>query len=77
MFVIATAAIAGIAGGGGLGEIMDDPAVYNDSGVLAAALCLAAIALATAFVLSLVQHAAHIGWLRGRRVSRKKGRGSS
>jgi osmoprotectant transport system permease protein len=57
VFVIATATIAGIAGGGGLGEVMSNPTVYNDSGVLAAALCVAAIALATAFLLSLVQHA--------------------
>jgi osmoprotectant transport system permease protein len=58
VFVIATATIAGIAGGGGLGEIMDNQTYYNDSGVLAAALCVAAMALATAFVLSLVQRAA-------------------
>ena len=46
MFVIATATIAGISGGGGLGEIMANQTVYDDSGVLAAALCVAAIALA-------------------------------
>jgi osmoprotectant transport system permease protein len=57
VFVIATATLAGIAGGGGLGEIMN-VTVYNESGVLAAALCVAAMALATAFVLSLVQRAA-------------------
>jgi osmoprotectant transport system permease protein len=58
VFVIATATIAGIAGGGGLGEIMDNPVTYGQSGVLAAAFCVAAIALATAFVLALAQHAA-------------------
>ena len=57
VFVIATATLAGIAGGGGLGEIMN-VTVYNESGVLAAALCVAAMALATAFVLSLVARAA-------------------
>ena len=57
VFVIATATLAGIAGGGGLGEIMN-LATYNESGVLAAALCVAAMALATAFLLSLVQRAA-------------------
>jgi osmoprotectant transport system permease protein len=60
VFVIATATIAGIAGveAGGLGQIMANPQTYNDSGVLAAALCVAAIALATAGVLALAQHAA-------------------
>jgi osmoprotectant transport system permease protein len=57
VFVIATATIAGIAGGGGLGEIMSNQTVYADSGVLAAALVVAAMALATAFLLSLVQRA--------------------
>ena len=60
VFVIATATIAGIAGveRGGLGQIMAESVTYNDSGVLAAAFCVAAIALATAFVLGLAQHAA-------------------
>lgn len=58
VFVIATATIAGVAGGGGLGEIMANPQTYEQSGVLAAAFCVAAIALATAFVLALAQRAA-------------------
>jgi osmoprotectant transport system permease protein len=58
VFVIATATIAGIAGGGGLGEIMDNPVTYNESGVLAAAFVVAAIALATGGLLALAQHAA-------------------
>lgn len=59
VFVIATATIAAIAGvGGGLGDIIVNPASYNDAGVLAAALCVAAIALGTAFVLGLAQSAA-------------------
>jgi osmoprotectant transport system permease protein len=58
VFVIATATIAGIAGGGGLGEIMVNPVVYGESGVLAAAFCIAAIALATAFLLAVTQRAA-------------------
>lgn len=58
VFVIATATIAGIAGGGGLGEIMVNPVAYNESGVLAAAFCVAAIALLTAFLLGLAQRAA-------------------
>ena len=58
VFVIATAAIAGIAGGGGLGEIMDKEVTYGDAGVLAAAFCVAAIALLTAFALGLARVAA-------------------
>lgn len=58
VFVIATATIAGIAGGGGLGEIMANPVTYGQSGVLAAAFCVAAIALLTGFVLGLAQRAA-------------------
>lgn len=58
VFVIATATIAGIAGGGGLGEIIVNPVAYGESGVLAAAFCVAAIALLTALVLALAQHAA-------------------
>lgn len=59
VFVIATATIAAVAGvGGGLGDIIVNPASYGDSGVLAAAFCVAAIALATALLLALAQHAA-------------------
>jgi osmoprotectant transport system permease protein len=58
VFVIATATIAGIAGGGGLGEIMANQVTYGLSGVLAAALCVSAIALLTAFALALAQRAA-------------------
>lgn len=60
VFVIATATIAGIAGveHGGLGQIMADPVTYNESGILAAAYCVAAISLLTALVLALAQHAA-------------------
>lgn len=58
VFVIATAAIAGIAGGGGLGEIMANPVAYGQAGVLAAAFCVSAIALLTALALGLAQRAA-------------------
>jgi osmoprotectant transport system permease protein len=58
VFVIATATIAGIAGGGGLGEIMANQVAYGLSGVLAAALCVSAIALLTAFALAVAQKAA-------------------
>ncbi|MFL5959885.1 MAG: ABC transporter permease [Gaiellaceae bacterium] len=59
VFVIATATIAGIAGGGGLGEIIADQQTYRLPGVLAAALCVSAMALLTAAVLALTQRAAH------------------
>jgi osmoprotectant transport system permease protein len=58
VFVIATATIAAIAGGGGLGDIMVNPQVYGQAGVLAAAFVVAAMALLTAFVLGLAQNAA-------------------
>jgi osmoprotectant transport system permease protein len=59
VFVIATATIAGIAGGGGLGEIIANEASYGLDGVLAAALCVSALALLTAGVLALGQRAAY------------------
>jgi osmoprotectant transport system permease protein len=60
VFVIATATIAGIAGveRGGLGQIIADPVTYTEAGVLAAAFCVAAIALLTASVLGLARGAA-------------------
>jgi osmoprotectant transport system permease protein len=58
VFVIATATIASIAGGGGLGDIMVNPQVYGQAGPLAAAFVVAAMALLTAFVLGLAQSAA-------------------
>lgn len=58
VFVIATATIAGTVGGGGLGDIIVNPASYTDAGVLAAALWVSALALLTAGVLALVQRAA-------------------
>jgi osmoprotectant transport system permease protein len=58
VFVIATATIAGIAGGGGLGEIIANQVTYGLGGVLAAALFVAAISLLVAAVLGLAQRAA-------------------
>jgi osmoprotectant transport system permease protein len=55
VFVIATAAIAAIAGGGGLGEIIVDQASYRLSGVVAASLCVSALAFAVAALLSLTR----------------------
>jgi osmoprotectant transport system permease protein len=58
VFVIATATIAGVAGGGGLGDIMANQPTYGLAGVLAAALCVSAVALMTAGLLALAQRAA-------------------
>lgn len=59
IFVIATATIAGIAGGGGLGEVMDNQPTYGLAGVLAAAICVSVLALLTNGLLSLAQRAAY------------------
>ena len=55
VFVIATATIAAIAGGGGLGEIIVDQATYRLAGVVAASLCVSFLALAAAFVLGVTR----------------------
>ncbi len=55
--MIATATIAAIAGGGGLGEIIVNPASYGLAGVVAASLCVSALALLTAVALSLLHRA--------------------
>ncbi len=51
VFVIATATIAAVAGGGGLGDIIVNQASYRLSGVVAASLCVSALAFAAAIVL--------------------------
>jgi len=58
VFVIATATIAGIAGGGGLGDIIANPASYGEAGVLGAAFCVAVLALLTNAALGLAQRTA-------------------
>jgi osmoprotectant transport system permease protein len=59
VFVIASATIAGIAGGGGLGEIIANQVTYGLGGTLAAALFVSAISLLTAGVLGLARRAAY------------------
>lgn len=51
VFVVATATIAAIAGGGGLGEIIVDQASYRLAGVVAASLCVSALAFAVALLI--------------------------
>jgi osmoprotectant transport system permease protein len=55
VFVIATATIAAVAGGGGLGEIIVDQATYRLSGVVAASLCVSVLAFAAALLLSVTR----------------------
>ena len=55
IFVIATATIAAIAGGGGLGDIIVNRATYGDAGVVAASLCVSALAFASALLLALIR----------------------
>ena len=57
VFVIATATIAGIFGGGGLGDIMARQVKYGLSGILAAAVWVAALALLAAAAIAVVQRA--------------------
>jgi len=58
IFVIATATIAAIAGGGGLGEIIVNQASYGLGGVVAASLCVSALAFLAALLLALFRRAA-------------------
>jgi osmoprotectant transport system permease protein len=65
VYVVATATIAAIAGGGGLGEIIVDQATYRVEGVIAAALCVSLLALAVDLMLAGVQRAVTPQGLRG------------
>jgi osmoprotectant transport system permease protein len=58
IFVIATATIAAVAGGGGLGEIIVNQASYGLSGVVAASLWVSALAFLAAFILSVIRRTA-------------------
>ncbi len=58
IFVIATATIAAIAGGGGLGQIIVNQASYGLSGVIAASLWVSALAFLAALILSVVKKTA-------------------
>jgi osmoprotectant transport system permease protein len=55
VYVVATATIAAIAGGGGLGDIIVNQASYRLAGVIGAAMCVSALALAVDLVLGGVQ----------------------
>jgi osmoprotectant transport system permease protein len=55
VFVVATATIAAVAGGGGLGDIIVNQAAYDLEGVVGAAICVSLLALAADWTLGLVQ----------------------
>ena len=55
VFIVATATIAAVAGGGGLGEILVNQASYDIEGLVAAALCVSLLALAADAAIGLVQ----------------------
>jgi osmoprotectant transport system permease protein len=57
VYVIATATLAAIAGGGGLGDIIVNQASYRIAGVLAAAMFVTALAFIVEGLLALVQRA--------------------
>jgi osmoprotectant transport system permease protein len=66
--VVATAPIAAVAGGGGLGDIIVNQASYRLAGVLAASLCVMALSAAVWLLLVAVQNAVTPRGLRRTRV---------
>jgi osmoprotectant transport system permease protein len=69
VYVVATATLAGIVGGGGLGDIIFNQASYRLEGVIGAAYCVSALALLADAVFGLVQ------WTVSPRALRKAGAG--
>ena len=57
VFVVATATIAAVAGGGGLGDIIVNQSVYGLDGVVGAAMCVSVLALAADGAVGLLQRA--------------------
>ena len=66
--IVATAPIAAIAGGGGLGDIIVNQASYRLSGVLAASVCVMALSAAVYLGLAGLQRAVTPRGLRGTTV---------
>lgn len=66
VFVVSTATIAAIAGGGGLGDIIVNQASYRLEGVIAAALWVSALSLGADLLLGLVQRLLTPRGMRGR-----------
>ena len=57
VYVVSTATLAGIAGGGGLGDILFNQASYRLTGVVGAAYCVSALALGADLVFGALQFA--------------------
>lgn len=55
VFIVATATIAAVAGGGGLGEILVNQASYDVEGLVGAAICVSLLALGADAALGVVQ----------------------
>jgi osmoprotectant transport system permease protein len=68
VFVVASATIAAIAGGGGLGDVIVNQASYGIEGVIGASILVSALAFACDGVVALVQRGVTPRPLRGRRV---------
>ena len=66
VYVVATATIAAIAGGGGLGDIIVNQASYRLAGVVGAALCVCLLAFAVDFAFAALQRLITPPPLRGR-----------
>ena len=66
VYVVATATLAGVAGGGGLGDIIVNQASYGLEGVIGASLVVSLLAFSADFGIGLVQRAVTPRPLRGR-----------
>lgn len=66
VFVVATATIAAVAGGGGLGDIIVNQAAYGLEGVVGAAICVSVLALGADAALGLLQRLLTPAGLRSR-----------
>jgi osmoprotectant transport system permease protein len=66
VYIVASATLAAIAGGGGLGEILFNQASYRLEGLVGAAIVVSALAFAADFALGAVQRALTPRGLRGR-----------
>lgn len=68
VFVVASATIAAIAGGGGLGDVIVNQASYGIEGVIGASILVSALAFACDGIVALVQRLVTPRPLRGRHV---------
>jgi osmoprotectant transport system permease protein len=66
VYVVATAPLAALAGGGGLGDIIVNQPTYGPEGVVAGSIAIAALAFATDGSFALLQHAVTPRGLRRR-----------